>query len=72
MATIQEALETAGAVNDLHTILQVLESAAHGFSSQEAAAGPFESLDTAVLAGLNTRMLSTIKRAQQQRQQQGE
>ena len=71
MASIEEALETAGAEDDLQTILQVLETKPVGFSRREAAAGPFANMDTAKLTGLNIRMLSAIKRAQQQQQHQG-
>lgn len=69
MASIEEALETAGAEGDLQTILQVLETKPVGFTRHEAAAGPFANMDTAELTGLNIRMLSAIKRAQQQQQQ---
>ena len=41
MASIEEALETAGAEDDLQTILQVLETKSVGFTRREAAAGPF-------------------------------
>ena len=71
MANIEEALKTAGAESDLQTILRVLEDRNVGFSRQEAAAGPFADMDTAVLAGLNIRMLCVIKRAQQQQQNPG-
>ncbi len=66
MGNIEEALKTAGAEDDLQTILRVLEDKNVGFNRQEAAAGPFANMDTAVLTGLNIRMLSVIKRAQQQ------
>ena len=66
MVNIEEALKTAGAEDDLQTILRVLEDKNVGFNRQEAAAGPFANMDTAVLTGLNIRMLSVIKRAQQQ------
>ena len=66
MENIEEALKTAGAEDDLQTILRVLETKSVGFKRQEAAAGPFANMDTAVLTGLNLRMLSVIKRAQQQ------
>ena len=69
MGSIEEALKTAGAEDDLQTILQVLEDESVGFKRQEAAAGPFANMDTAMLTGLNIRMLSAIKRAQQQQQQ---
>ena len=71
MANIEEALKRAGAESDLQTILVVLEDRNVGFHRQEAAAGPFANMDTAVLAGLNVRMLSVIKRAQQQQQNLG-
>lgn len=71
MANIEEALKTAGAESDLQTILRVLEDRNVGFNRQEAAAGPFANMDTALLAGLNVRMLSVIKRAQQQQQHIG-
>lgn len=70
MASIEEALEAAGAEDDLQTILQVLETKSVGFTRREAAAGPFANMDTAELTGLNIRMLSAIKRAQQQQQHQ--
>ena len=63
--SIKEALKTAGAEDDLPTILRVLEDKSVGFKHHEAAAGPFENMDTAMLTGLNIRMLSVIKRAQQ-------
>ena len=66
MGNIKEALKTAGAEDDLQTILRVLEDKRVGFKRQEAAAGPFANMDTAALTGLNIRMLSVIKRAQQQ------
>ena len=66
MGSIEEALRTAGAQDDLQTILEVLEDRCVGFKCQEAAAGPFVSMDARVLTGLNTRMLCIIKRAQQQ------
>ncbi len=66
MVNIEEALKTAGDEDDLQTILRVLEDKSVGFKRQEAAAGPFANMDTAVLTGLNIRMLSVIKRAQQQ------
>ena len=65
MGNIEEALKTAGAEDDLQTILRVLEDKSVGFKRQEAA-GPFANMDTAALTGLNIRMLSVIKRAQQQ------
>lgn len=73
MGSIQEALETAGARDDLQTILQVLEGASVGFNRHETAAGPFASVDTTELAnlGLNVRMMTVIKKAQQQQQKQG-
>ena len=71
MANIEKALKTAGAENDLQTILRVLEDENVGFNRHEAAAGPFASMDTAVLTGLNVRMLSVIKRAQQQQESPG-
>ena len=70
MANIEEALKMAGAESDLQTILRVLEDEHVGFNRQEAAVGPFLNLDTALLTGLNVRMLSAIKRAQQRQQQQ--
>ncbi len=66
MSNIEEALESAGAEDDLQTILRVLEDKSVGFKRQEAAAGPFADMETAALTGLNVRMLSVIKRAQQQ------
>ena len=66
MENIEEALKTAGAEDDLQTILRVLENKSVGFKRQEAAAGPFADMDTAALTGLNIRMLSVIRRAQQQ------
>ncbi len=71
MGSIEEALKTAGAEDDLQTILRVLEDNNVGFKRQEAAAGPFANMDTAMLTGLNIRMLSAIKRAQQQQQHPG-
>ena len=59
MESIEEALKTAGVGDDLQTVLQVLETV--GFKRQEAAAGPFASMDTTVLVGLNLRMLSAIE-----------
>ncbi len=70
MGSIEEALKAAGAEHDLHTILRVLEDKFVGFKRQEAAAGPFANMDTAMLTGLNIRMLSVKTRAQQQQQQQ--
>ncbi len=64
MGNIEEALKRAGAEDNLPTILRVLEDKNVGFNRQEAAAGPFVNMDTAVLTGLNFRMLSVIKRAQ--------
>ena len=69
MGSIEEALKTAGAEDDLQTILRVLEDKSVGFRRHEAAAGPFANMDTAMLAGLNIRMLSAIEAAQQQQQQ---
>lgn len=69
MGSIEQALVTAGAEDDLQTILQVLEHKSVGFKRREAAAGPFASMDTTLLTGLNIRMLSVIKTAQQQQQQ---
>lgn len=66
MGSIQDALIAAGADIDLQTILRVLENKSVGFKRQEAAAGPFADMDTAALTGLNIRMLSVIRRAQQQ------
>lgn len=68
MANIEQALKTAGAEHDLQTILRVLEDKDAGFDRHEAAAGPFASVDTAELSGLNIRMRSVIKRAQQQQE----
>ena len=68
MGSIEEALKTAGAEDDLQTILQVLEDKSVGFKRHEAAAGPFANMDSAMLTGLNIRMHSAIKRAQQQHQ----
>ena len=69
MGSIEEALKSAGAEDDLQTILQVLEGKTVGFKRHEAAIGPFANMDTTMLTGLNIRMLSAIKRAQQQQQQ---
>ena len=69
IGSIAEALKSAGAEDDLQTILQVLEDKSVGFKSHEAAAGPFANMDTTMLTGLNIRMLSIIKMAQQQQQQ---
>ena len=69
MGSIEEALKTAGAKDDLQTILRVLEDKSVGFKRHEAAAGPFANMDTTMLTGLNVRMLSVIKRAQQQQHQ---
>lgn len=66
MANIGEAVKKAGAANDLPTILQVLEGETVGFKRQEAAAGPFATVDIAMLSGLTVRMRSVIKKAQQQ------
>ena len=71
MVNIEEALEAAGAGDDLQSILQVLEDKNVGFNRQEAAAGPFSHMDTALLTGLNIRLLTVIKMAQQAQQQQG-
>ena len=49
----------------------MLEDKSVGFKRQEAAAGPFANMDTAALTGLNIRMLSVIKRAQQQQRHSG-
>ncbi|DBA83779.1 TPA: hypothetical protein ACH3X1_006307 [Trebouxia sp. C0004] len=65
MGSIEEALTTTGAEDDLQTMLRVLEDKSVGFKRQEAAAGPFANMDTAALTGLNIRMLSVIKKAQQ-------
>ncbi len=70
MGSIEEALKAAGADDDLQTILRVLESTPVGFKRQEDADGPFANMDTAMLTGMNIRMLSVIKGAQQQQQQQ--
>ena len=66
MGNIEEALNTAGAEDDLQTILRVLEDKSVGFQRQEAAAGPFADIDPAALTGLTIRMRIVIKRAQQQ------
>ena len=66
MENIEEALKMAGGEDDLQTVLRVLDDKRVGFKRQEAAAGPFAYMDTAALTGLNIRMLSVIKRAQQQ------
>ena len=71
MGSIEEALKSAGAEDDLQTILRVLEAKSVGFKSQEAAGGPFANMDATILTGLNIRMLSVIKRVQQQQQHQG-
>ncbi|KAL3151108.1 hypothetical protein ABBQ38_012975 [Trebouxia sp. C0009 RCD-2024] len=68
MGSIEEALKTAGAEDDLQTILGVLEAKSVGFKRHEVAAGPFASMDTTMLTGLDIRMLSAIRRAQQQQQ----
>lgn len=68
MGSIEEAPKTAGAEHDLQTILRVLEDKPVGFTRREAAAGPFANLDTATLTRLTIRMVSAIKRAQQQHQ----
>ncbi|KAL3156011.1 hypothetical protein ABBQ32_012999 [Trebouxia sp. C0010 RCD-2024] len=54
MGSIEEALRTAGAEDDLQTILLVLEDKSGGFKRHEAAAGPFANMDTMLLTGLNT------------------
>ena len=69
MGSIQDALIAAGADNALQTILRLLEDTPVAFKRQEAAAGPFANMDTAMLTGLNIRMLSVITGAQQQQQQ---
>lgn len=66
MANIEEALKTAGAKEDLDIILQELEGDKIGFKRQEAAAGPFATMDTAGLTGLNLRRRTIVKTAQQQ------
>ncbi|DBA83107.1 TPA: hypothetical protein ACH3X2_006635, partial [Trebouxia sp. C0005] len=71
MANIEEALKTAGAEHDLQSILRRLEDKDVGFDRHEAAAGPFASVDTAELSGLNIRMRGVIKRAQQQQENSG-
>lgn len=71
MWSIEEAIINAGAEDDLQTILLVLEDTSVGFKRCEAAAGPFANMDTTLLTGLSIRMLSVIKRAQQQQQHQG-
>lgn len=68
IGSIEEALKAAGAEDDLQAILQVLEDTSVGFKHHEVAAGPFASMDVTMLTGLNVRMLSVIKRAQQQHQ----
>lgn len=68
MGSIEETLETAGAEDDLQTILQVLEDSPVSFKRHEAAAGPCANMDTAMLTGLNLTMLSAIQKAQQQQQ----
>ncbi|DBA81582.1 TPA: hypothetical protein ACH3X1_007352 [Trebouxia sp. C0004] len=70
MGSIEEALKSAGAGADLQTILRVLEDRSVGFKRQEAAAGPFANMDTTMLTGLNIRMVSALKGAQQQQQQE--
>ena len=49
----------------------MLEDPDVGFNRHEAAAGPFANMNTAVLTGLNVRMLSVIKEAQQQQETPG-
>ncbi|DBA81876.1 TPA: hypothetical protein ACH3X1_007591 [Trebouxia sp. C0004] len=71
MGSIEEALNPAAAEDDLQTILSVLEDKSVGFKRHESAAGPFANMDATMLTGLNIRMLSVIKRAQQQQQHQG-
>ncbi|DBA84500.1 TPA: hypothetical protein ACH3X1_006118 [Trebouxia sp. C0004] len=66
MGSLEEALKTAGAEDDLQTILRVLEDKSVGFKRHEAAAGPFANRDTTMLTGLNVRMLSVIKAKQPQ------
>lgn len=68
--SIEDALETAGAEEDLQTILQVLEDESVGFKRHEAAAGPFANMETVLLADLDIRVLTVIKKPQQQQQQQ--
>ena len=58
MGSIEGALKTAGAEDDLQIILQVLEDESVGFKRDEAAAGPFANMDITMLTGLNIRMLS--------------
>ncbi|KAL3138752.1 hypothetical protein ABBQ32_005597 [Trebouxia sp. C0010 RCD-2024] len=70
IGSVETALKRAGAEDDLHTILQVLEDISVGFKRREAAPGPLMSMDITMLTGLNIRMLSAIKRMQQQQQQQ--
>ena len=69
MVSIEVALKAAGADKDLQTIPRVLQDTPVGFKRQEAAAGPFANMDTAMLTGLNIRMLSVITGAQQQQHQ---
>ena len=69
MGSIEEALKTAGAEDDLQTILGGLKNKFFDFKCHKAAAGPFAIMDTTLLTGLNVRMLSAIKRAQQQQHQ---
>ncbi|KAA6428156.1 MAG: hypothetical protein FRX49_01752 [Trebouxia sp. A1-2] len=61
MANIEEALKTAGAEHDLQSILRRLEDKDVGFDRHEAAAGPFASVDTAELSGLNIRMRDKVQ-----------
>ncbi|DBB13836.1 TPA: hypothetical protein ACH3X3_000831 [Trebouxia sp. C0006] len=68
-ASHEEYRRGTGADDDLQTILRVLESTPVGFKRQEDADGPFANMDTAMLTGLNIRVLSVIKGAQQQQQQ---
>ena len=62
MGSIEEALKTAGADDDVHTILRVLGDKPVGFKCHEPAAGPLANMNTTMLTGLNIRMLSAIKR----------
>lgn len=70
MGSIEEALESAGAGDDLQTILQVLKDNSVSFKRHESAAGPFANMHTATLTGLNPRMLSATQNAQQQQLQE--
>ena len=71
MGSIEDALEAAGAGDDLQTILHMLEDKSVGFKRQEAAAEPFANVDTTGLVGLNVRMRTVMKSAQQQQKHPG-